>query len=284
MLAMAEFCRDHLFDVTGLVVAITGASSGIGLLMAKALEANGAKVYIIGRRLDRLDAAAKEAVHGNLIPLQGDVTSKDDLLRVAGSISSNTGYINLLIANAGIPEPSPPSNLSTKSIAEVQDALWKTDADAFANVLNTNFSATYFTCVTFLDLLDAGNKAENIKQHSQIITTSSITAFNRRVTSGFAYGASKAAVTHLTKQLATFLAPYAIRCNVFAPGIFPSEMLDQSRFGGMIDGSVIPEGRTGDSEDIAGAVLFMASRAGAYCNGNVMVLDGGRLSVTPSSY
>ena len=158
-------------------------------------------------------------MYGKLIPIQGDITSKDDLHRITTSIASTTGFINLLLANAGIPEPSPPSFPLSTSIIETQDRLWKTwDPTTFTNTLGVNVGGTFLSVLAFLPLLAAGNQAANVPQRSQVITTSSICGFNRRAPSGFAYAASKAAVTHMTKQLATALAPHGIRCNVLAPG------------------------------------------------------------------
>jgi NAD(P)-dependent dehydrogenase (short-subunit alcohol dehydrogenase family) len=94
----------------------------------------------------------------------------------------------------------------------------------------------------------------------------------------------------MMKMMATAFVPYGIRCNVLAPGLVRSELaagviekLPRSGEGG-IDSSVIPAGRTGDEEDVAGAVLYMTSRAGAYLNGSVVLVDGGRLGVLPSTY
>jgi NAD(P)-dependent dehydrogenase (short-subunit alcohol dehydrogenase family) len=160
-----------------------------------------------------------QKVYGKLIPIQGDVTSKDDLHRITATITSTTGFIDLLLANAGIPEPTPPSFPPSISITETQSQLWKTwDPTTFTNTLDVNVSGTFLSVLGFLPLLAAGNEAANVPQRSQVITTSSICGFNRRAPSGFAYAASKAAVTHMTKQLATALAPHGIRCNVLAPG------------------------------------------------------------------
>ncbi|UPL00310.1 hypothetical protein LCI18_011244 [Fusarium solani-melongenae] len=268
----SAFDINNLFNVNGLIAVVTGGGSGIGLMISQALEANGAIVYIIGRRKDVLRSASSTAAtdpeqkHGNIHPIQGDITNKKDLERAVSKIESSHGYVNVVIANADIGGPSLTKLPDTFTINTV-------------GVLNTVFA--------FLELLDAGNKKGNLKQRSQVIATSSIGGFNRSPALGYAYGGSKAAVTHIFKQLSTSLGQFNIRANVIAPGFYPSEMTTEAIEYRKTAGwpkSVVPEERPGDEEDVAGAVLFLVSRAGAYINGNVLVTDGGRLGVVPASY
>ncbi|KAG0652784.1 Short-chain dehydrogenase reductase SAT3 [Hyphodiscus hymeniophilus] len=286
---MSSIEAANLFSVKGLVAVVTGGGTGIGLMMAKALEANGAKVYIVGRRLEVLEKASKEAKHGNLVPLQCDVTSKADLSKIADHITKADGFINVLIANSGIQGPAGLETLDfNSSITEIQDFLWKPDVDDFTSAYRVNASAVYYSVVAFLGLLEAGNRKGNVEQKSQVITTSSISGFDRQPNGGFAYCTSKAASTHLMKEFATVMAPHHLRFNILAPGIYPSEMaadfIDRLFPDGTFPKTIIPLERAGSIEDMAGAILFLTSRAGAYLNGNVLVTDGGRLSVTQATY
>jgi NAD(P)-dependent dehydrogenase (short-subunit alcohol dehydrogenase family) len=156
-------------------------------------------------------------------------------------------------------------------------------------------TAVFFATVAFLGLLDAGNKRDVGPGISgQVIVVASNAAFNRRVKTGFAYITSKAGTIHLAKSLSTYLAPYGIRVNASSPGFFVTEMTEDEFFGHeRLDwaGTVLkldPEhfhaGRSGSGEDMLGSILCLACRAGAYLNGCVIVMDGGRLSVIPSSY
>ena len=216
---MSSFDASHIFNVKGLVAVITGGGSGIGLMMAKALALNGAeKVYIVGRRKHVLEAAAKESPHGNIVPIVGDVTSKDSLQAVAKQISDEVGYVNLLIANSGVLGPERKAVLGAKTVEEFQAALWGQDAGEYTNTFEVNCTAAFFTAIAFLGLLSNGNKKGNRPSNSQIIITSSIAGFNRQVPGGYAYGQSKAAATAMTKQLATTLAPWDIKVNALAPG------------------------------------------------------------------
>ncbi|KAI1113545.1 hypothetical protein F5Y14DRAFT_417560 [Nemania sp. NC0429] len=278
-----------LFDVEGLVAVVTGGGSGIGLMIAQALEANGAIVYIIGRRKESLEKAATTAKHNNIHPVVGDVTSKSSLAAAASAVGAKSGgYVNLVIANSGISGPSLQGLPKDADIATFQSYLASWDADDFNGTLSTNVTGVFNTVVAFLSLLDAGNKREGRpKQSSQVIATGSIGAYNRVPIAGYAYGSSKAAVHHMMKQFATGLVPYGIRSNVIAPGFYASEMTEGLIAKGNAEGwpkTVVPAQRAGDQEDIAGAVLYLASKAGAYVNGNVLVTDGGRLGVLPSSY
>lgn len=216
---MSSFEASNLFNVKGLVAVVTGGGSGIGLMMAKALALNGAeKVYIVGRRQQVLEDAAKESPHGNIIPIVGDITSKDSLKAVAQRIADETGYMNLLIANSGVLGPQSRNVKQLTSIAEVQEAMWSVPYDEYVNVLEVNVTATYFSIIAFLDLLDRGNKKGNLEQKSQIVAISSIAGFNRQVPGGFAYGQSKAAVTQMVKQFSTIFGVHDIRVNALAPG------------------------------------------------------------------
>lgn len=296
-----------LFNVNGMVAVITGGGSGLGLYAARALDANGAKaVYIIGRRQNVLEEAAKTAKNGTIIPIAGDVTDKSSLNKVTDQIRKEHGYVNLLFNNAGVNGPKDRSALQGKlsdssgkpTIKELQEALWEPEMDEYTKALHINCTGVYYTTIAFLDLLDAGNKKANLAQDSQVIVTSSVAGFSRFLASSFSYSTSKAAVTHLVKMLSTFFAQNSlrIRVNVIAPGLYPSEMTqgatselekyEGSAFEGAhkmpVDRS--PSGRTGSEQDFAGVILFLASQAGAYLNGDAMVTDGGRLSLLPGVY
>ena len=216
---MSSLEATNLFNVNGLVAVITGGGSGIGLMMTKALALNGAhKVYIIGRRKEVLEAAVKESPHGNIVPIAGDVTSKDFLQSTVSRIEKEIGYINVLIANSGVAGPQATSITPETSLEDYQSTLWDQSFDEYTKTFAVNASAVFFCIVAFLKLLDEGNKKGNVEQKSQVIATSSIGAFNRKVPGGYAYGQSKAATTLLMKQMATNLVPYGIRANVIAPG------------------------------------------------------------------
>ncbi|KAJ4423381.1 hypothetical protein N0V82_001985 [Gnomoniopsis sp. IMI 355080] len=214
----------ELFHVQGLVAVITGGGTGIGLMMAKALEQNGAKVYIIGRRKDVLEKAAKEqATYGNIFAIPGDVTSKDDLQRVTEQIRREVGFVNLFVANAGVVgELLLSPKIWDQSIDEIYERLWNTEQTRFNQTLSTNVSAVYYSIVAFLPLLAAGNTQGNAMQSSQVIVTNSIAAFSRMSDVNLDYSASKAASLHMTKQMAsmfsTGFSKHQIRFNIIVPG------------------------------------------------------------------
>lgn len=220
---MAQSNDSDLFKVNNLVAVITGGGTGIGLMMAKSLAANGAKkVYIIGRRLEKLQEAAEQ--HVNIVPLQGDVTDKSSLQKAVDTIRNETGYVNLLAVNSGVTGPTMGKIPEHASIQDLQKYMWTWDPEEMNRVYALNNTAAFFTATAFLDLLDAGNKPGNGVEgsQSQILFTTSLAGFSRKLTTGVAYSTSKAATTHLAKSMSTFLAGYGIRVNALAPGIFPS--------------------------------------------------------------
>ena len=190
-------------------------------MIAKALALNGAiKVYIIGRRKENLETAAKETPYNNIVPIQGDVTSKESLSSIVAQIKEEIGYINVLIANSGIGGPQEGSSATRPDLPleEFQSKLWSTSFEDYTQTFAVNASSVFFSIVAFLGLLHAGNERANVVQKSQVIVTSSIGGYNKNVPGGYAYGQSKAAATHLVKQMATNLVPYEIRANALAPG------------------------------------------------------------------
>ncbi|KZT19139.1 NAD-binding protein [Neolentinus lepideus HHB14362 ss-1] len=281
--------RSNLFSVEGLVAVVTGGGTGIGRMIATALENNGATVYIVGRRVEVLETAAKESnKFGKIFPLQGDVTSKDSLQSLAETIKTRHGYINLLVNNSGVMF-SPPARYSLgppKDIKDLQSRLWNyTTAEHFAKTFEVNCTAVYFTTVAFLELLDAGNRQGGIAGvTSQVITVSSIAGLRRDSQQfNIAYSMSKAAVTHLGKTLANILKDQKIRSNIIAPGLYPSEMTVDMWSEELVTKG-IPLQRGGDNQDMGGLALFLASRAGAYVNGTLHISDGGRIGLFSSTY
>ncbi|KAF2795792.1 NAD(P)-binding protein [Melanomma pulvis-pyrius CBS 109.77] len=295
-MASSSISAGALFRVDGIVAVVTGGGSGIGLMITKALVANGAhRVYIVGRRRDVLEESARNVNADIVVPTIGDVTSRKSLLQIAEQIESDIGFVNLVVANAGIMGPRPLRKAPTEPLPSISDyrahAL-ETPLEDFTETYAVNATGTYYTTLAFLDLLDAGNTEGNMGPdwRSQVVATSSIAGFSRLNGASFAYNSSKAAVTHMMKMLATALVPYKIRCNVLAPGMFPSDLtaviLSDSvqGTGSSFAPSIIPAERLGKEEDIAAAILHLASRAGAYLNGSVLVVDGGRLGNIVSTY
>ncbi|KZT28762.1 NAD-binding protein [Neolentinus lepideus HHB14362 ss-1] len=284
--------RSSLFSVDGLVVVITGGGTGIGRMIATALENNGATVYIVGRRLHVLESTAKESnKFEKMYPLQGDVTSKASLLSIVETLKAKHGYINLLVNNSGISfhDTKPPiirPGSTKEDIKDLQSRFWNSGTpESWAKTFEVNCTAPYFCTVAFLELLDAGNRRGGAGGvTSQVIAVSSVAGF-RRDSDNFSvsYSMSKAAVTHLGKLLANVLKDHKIRSNVIAPGFYHSEMTAEIASEDLVM-KYIPLQRPGKIADMGGLALFLASRAGAYVNGTVHISDGGRLGLFSSTY
>ncbi|KAL4802226.1 hypothetical protein BDV18DRAFT_154303 [Aspergillus unguis] len=304
---MSHLEAANLYNIKGLVAVITGGGSGLGRTMALTLATNGAsKVFIIGRREESLQetiSLAPAHVKDTITAIPGDVTSQESLQAAYETVSNQTGHVDLLLVNSGVLGPPakiiPNEDGSLPSITQLKDYLWSIPMAEFTRVFEVNTTGAYYTAIAFLPLLDAANKRraqpEKNKLSSplaQIIMTSSIAGYSRKVPFDFAYNLSKGAVNHLVKALSTNLAEYHIRVNGIAPGLYYSEMSAGANFKGddkgVSDGSfdkgMIPMTRAGGEEDIAGLVLWMAGASGGYLNGNITVTDGGRLSVLQSSY
>lgn len=190
-----------------MVAIVTGGGTGIGLMMTKALASNGAaKIYIVGRRKEKLEEAAAD--YPNVVPIVGDVTSKDFLLKFAEQVKSEVGYLNLLICNSGLMPPSIPAKTAEVDVATFAKAAMETDPDDWAKTFAVNTTAIMYNTFAFLELLDAGNNKGNAPgRKSQVLITSSIAGFLRNPGANMAYGASKAATTHMMKHLSGNLIP-----------------------------------------------------------------------------
>ncbi|KAI1814895.1 short chain dehydrogenase [Poronia punctata] len=294
---LAPLSAQSLFNVKGLVAVVTGGGTGIGLMITKALVANGAaKVYILGRRPEKLHEAALAVNAEVVVPVACDVTSVDALKAAAEFVKADAGFLNLLVCNSGIGGPYGSRPTPETTLDEFVSANLAAPIEEYSQTFAVNVSAVWYTVMTFLKLLDAGNTRANMEQKSQVIAISSIGGFNKINTGGsacevplsvcrFPDGQSKAACTHLIKQLSVTLPQWDIRANLICPGLYPSEMsapiLERA---GPIKKNQVPLERVGDVQDMSGAILYLASRAGAYCNGTVVVTDGGRLTTFPSTF
>ncbi|KAL5375762.1 hypothetical protein DPSP01_010991 [Paraphaeosphaeria sporulosa] len=316
----APFNPSALFSAKGLVVVITGGGSGLGLAYASALYQNGAeKIYILGRRLNILEDAIKtleaspsapKNASSVLAAIACDVTDQKSVGDAVAQVQKEVGYVDVLINNAGVLGPTNGADLyKAESIDQLKDAMVQ-DYAGWDLAFKINTQAVIGMSAAFLPLLEAANtrrgwakgKVEgegnprtqdtsvlskigcdaDDDRMAHIITTASVASFMRYCTAGLAYNASKAGAAHLSKMLASFLAPWGIRSNVIAPGPYPSEMT-KSRSAKFGTGAV-PQGRMGSANDISALLLFLVGKGGAYTNGTVQVTDGGRMGVFPGTY
>lgn len=275
--------------------------------MAKALDANQvSKIFVLGRREEALKETAAQTINQTVIPIQCDITSKESLEAAYQAVAAQTTHVDLLIANSGImgplmKPPQPAADGTLPSLSKVRDELFNIPMEEFNKVLNVNVTGSYYTFLAFLPLLEAANKRRPAPQENvlsaptaQVIITSSIAGYNRKVPFSFAYNSSKAATTHLVKMLSTNFADYDIRVNGIAPGLYYSDMAShvfnnagikgQAISDGSFPREMIPATRGGGEEDMAGLIVWLASNSGGYINGNIVVTDGGRISVVPAVY
>jgi len=256
------YVTSSLFSLAGKTALVTGGSSGLGLIMAKGLLCNGARVVIASRSQDKCDMALSELSElGDCAALASDVTKSEDRTQLLEFVESEMGGLSILINNAG-------ANWGAK-LEEYPDA-------GFEKVINTNLSSVFSLTRDAVPLL---SKSADGDDPSRIINIGSMDGIHvpivQRVPT-FAYSASKAALHHLTRSFAVDLAARHITVNAIAPGFFESRMTDYifEHYKQDIEDDC-PLHRVGRPEEIVGIVTYLASRAGAYTNGTVIPVDGG---------
>lgn len=293
---MAEthhFDAARLFHVKGFVCVVTGGGTGIGLMCSQALAANGAKVYITGRRTDALENAAQShnpnwQEGGAIIPLGPcDVTKKEDLDKVVKELQSKEKYINLLVCNAGIPGPKAEPDHS--DAGNLKKKLWDNESvEDWNQTFNTDVTSVYFTTVAFLPLLQAAIEPQGPlpKFAASVITISSMSGLMSHAQGHFSYNTAKGATVHLTKLMSAEFQRTWIRVNSIAPGYFPSEMTakssDENQKSALPVEKVqekghVPAMRGGRDEEMGMTVLYLARNQ--YVNGEIIAVDGGVLNV-----
>jgi len=250
---------DPLFDIRGKVALVTGASSGLGESFAKALAARGAVVVAAARRAERLESlvAAIRADGGSAHAVSLDVTDPASVTAAVHRAAELAGGIDILVNNAGIAD--------TKASIELEEGDWR-------RVLDTNLDGAWRVAQAVAKSMIAGKRAGSIVNIASILGL-------RQATHLLAYAAAKAALVQVTKALALEWARHAIRVNAIAPGYVITEM-NRDFFAsepGQAMTRRIPQRRIGSPRDLEGALLLLASDAGAYMTGSIVVVDGGHL-------
>ncbi|HEV2114949.1 MAG TPA: SDR family oxidoreductase [Terriglobales bacterium] len=248
-----------LFSVSGKIALVTGGSRGIGLMIARGLLEGGAKVYISSRKQAACDEAAQLLrPAGECFSLPADVSTASGCRQLAGELARREPCLHVLVNNAGAAWGA--------ALADYPESGWD-------KVMNTNVKSIFFLTRELLPLLE---KAATAADPTRVINIGSIDGLKAPFYEAYAYSASKAAVHHLTRDLAVKLAGKNITVNAIAPGPFESQMTAAmlQHFQSRIE-QTCPLRRIGAPADMAGAVIYLASRAGAYVNGAVIAVDGG---------
>lgn len=255
---------DPLFSIDGKVALVTGGTSGIGQMIARGLVRRGVKTYITGRDAETTGALAETLSteeKGTCLGMAADLSRADEPERLAAELAGREERLHILVNNAGAGEAASLPDVSVKD--------WDT-------VMDVNLKAPFFLVQKLLPLL---KKASSAEDPARIINIGSIGGLHIPNWDAFPYGASKAAIHHLTRALTKRLGDGHITVNAIAPGPFPSRLTDTSS--DAVKQSVrtyIPLGRAGEPEDIEGLVVFLSARAGAFVNGCTIPLDGGYIA------
>ncbi|MBF9196322.1 SDR family NAD(P)-dependent oxidoreductase [Microvirga terrestris] len=261
---MAQEYLSSLFSVAGKTALVTGGATGIGRMIAEALVRAGARVLIASRKGEACEAVARELnaldSGGTAEGFAGNVGTQDGVMILASEVKARTPHLHILVNNAG--------KTWGESLEQFPHKAWE-------SVFSVNVAGLFTLTQQLLPLLEA---AASDDDPARIVNLGSVMGAAPIGDNAYSYAASKAAVHHLTRILAKEFALRRITVNAFAPGPFQSRMTafvtgdEQKR---ALVAASVPFGRIGRPDDIAGALLFLCGRGGAYTTGAIIPLDGG---------
>jgi len=247
----------ELFSLKGRTALVTGGSRGIGRMIAAGFLAQGARVYITARKAEACDNTAAElSALGHCVSLPIDVSTLEGCKALAAAYASHEGSLDILVNNAG--------------------AAWGAEFDAFPEggwdkVVDLNLKTPFFLTQTLIGPL---RKAAATRP-AKVINIASIDGISVNPQETYSYAASKAGLIQLTRRMALRLAEDNIVVSAIAPGAFASDMNKVARDHAAEVSKRIPAKRIGTDEDMAGAAIYLASRAGDYVMGSTLIVDGG---------
>lgn len=249
----------RLFDIAGKTALVTGGSRGIGLMIARGFVEAGVKTYISSRKAEACEKAATELSRiGTCVALAHDLGATAEVHKLAAEVGAREDKLDILVNNAGAAWAEP--------FERYAEAGWN-------KVFDLNLKAIFLLTQALLPQL---RKAGTPEDPARVVNIGSIDGIVSPHLESYAYSASKAAVHHLTRQLAKHLARDNINVNAIAPGPFDTKMLapvlaTQRK---ELEASV-PRQRLGADDDMIGAAIFLASKASSYVTGTVLPVDGG---------
>lgn len=248
-----------LFSLKGRVALVTGGSRGIGKMITKGFIDQGAKVYITARKAEQCEATAKElsANGGECIAIPVDISTVEGARKLAAAIKEREPKLDILVNNAG--------------------AAWGAEFEEFPEsgwdkVLNINLKTPFFLTQALIEPLRAAASPE---RPAKVINIASIDGIFVNPSETYSYHASKAGLIHLTRRMAAKLVESHIMVSAIAPGAFKSNMNIDARDHAEAVAQRVPARRIGRDDDMAGAAIFLASRAGDYVVGATLTVDGG---------
>jgi NAD(P)-dependent dehydrogenase (short-subunit alcohol dehydrogenase family) len=248
-----------LFSLKGRVALVTGGSRGIGKMIAGGFIAHGAKVYIASRKADVCEATAKElsAGGGTCIALPVDASSNEGVRALTAAYTARESKLDILVNNAG--------------------AAWLAEFDVFPEkgwdkVVDLNLKTPFFLTQALAPALRA---AASVSRPAKVINIVSIDGISANPQETYSYHASKAGLIHLTRRMALRLIEDNIVVSAIAPGAFATDMNINARDHGDEVAKRVPSRRLGTDQDMAGAAIYLASRAGDYVVGSTITVDGG---------
>jgi NAD(P)-dependent dehydrogenase (short-subunit alcohol dehydrogenase family) len=248
----------NLFSLQGRTALITGGSRGIGRMIAEGFLAQGARVYISARKAEACNQTAQElSSFGHCVSLPADVSTLEGAKGLVQAYAAHEKTLDILVNNAG--------------------AAWGAPYDEFPEsgwdkVVDLNMKAPFFLTQALTPMLRAAAAAGPL---AKVINIASIDGVSVNPMETYSYAASKAGLIHLTRRMALRLAKEGIAVSAIAPGAFASDMNKDARDHAEEVKLRIPAGRIGTPEDMAGAAIFLASRAGDYVMGSTLIVDGG---------
>jgi NAD(P)-dependent dehydrogenase (short-subunit alcohol dehydrogenase family) len=248
---------NELFSLKGRTALITGGSRGIGRMIAEGFLKQGAKVYISARKVAACDHTAAElSAFGTCVSLPADVSTVEGARALVAAYAKHEHQLDILVNNAG--------------------AAWGAPFDDFPEsgwdkVVDLNLKTPFF----LTQALHSHLRKAGTSQVAKVINIASIDGVSVNPMETYSYAASKAGLIHLTRRMGLHLVKDNIVVSAIAPGAFASEMNKDARDHAAEVSAHIPAGRIGTTEDMAGAAIYLASRAGDYVVGSTLVVDGG---------